>query len=228
MRKGFTIHHNGPPARCVGEPHDRCLAFWRGVRSFHMEEQDWSDIAYSWGVCPHGFRLEGRGWDKRQFANGQDIVGADDGDDSEWFTVLAFVGGGMGTGFPEEIPTAPMITSVRNLIDEGRRTRRCGLAVKPHSDFRPKPCPGETFLHLARLWDGHEFAPISTPDPSEEDDEMFLYSTSGKPVMFCAGGKSVGLNEASDLTTFASNEIKHLRLDLDTFEVFLRTYPRAS
>lgn len=229
MRSGFTIHHNGPPAQCIGQPHARCAAFWRGVRSFHMDDQGWSDIAYSFGVCPHGVPFVGRGWDKRQFANGADKVGADNGDDSEWYTVLAFVGGGKGTGEPEEIPTGPMIVGVRNLIDEGRRTQRCGLQVKPHSDFKPKPCPGETFTTLCRLWDGHPFAaPPPFPTPTPEENEMFLYSTSGKPVMFCSGGKSVGLNEASDLGTFAAAGLPHLQLDSDTFELFLKTYPRAS
>jgi hypothetical protein len=227
MRKGFTIHHNGPQANCVGQPHARCEQFWRAVRDFHVNEKGWSGIAYSFGTCPHGVPFVGQGWDRRQFANGADIVPPNDGADSEWYTVLAFVGGGEGTGEPEEIPTAAMVNTVRNLIAEGRRTRRCGLAVKPHSDFKRKPCPGETFTRLTRAWDDTPFGAPPIPRPDLEVDDMFLYSTPGKPVMFCAAGKTVGLNESGDLPTFAQNEIKHFKLDDDTYDVFLRTFPRA-
>jgi len=170
MRKGFTIHHNGPPANCVGRPHSRCVAFWAAVRAFHTNPEpigkDWSDIAYSFGVCPHGERLVGRGWDKDQFANGTDQVGADDGPNRDWYSVLVFVGGGPGTGDPEEQPTREMVVATAALIEEGRGSGRCGSAVRPHSDWKPKPCPGPTFTALSRQWDGQ---PI-TIDPPQEDD----------------------------------------------------------
>lgn len=140
-RRGFTLHHNGPPANCVGHPHSRCVAFWESVVRFHTVDKGWSGVAYSFGVCHHGERFVGRGWDRYQFANGSDTVGADDGDDSEWYTILWFVGGDDSTGDAEP-PTAAMIVATDELIREGRDTGRCGTAVLPHNRFKRKPCPG--------------------------------------------------------------------------------------
>lgn len=181
MRRGFTIHHNGPPANCVGERHSRCEAFWRAVRSFHVNDKGWSDIAYSFGVCPHGERFVGRGWDKHQFANGSDDVGADDGDDSEWYTVLVFVGGDDSTG-DKEAPTPAMVTATALLIDEGRRSGRCGNRVTPHNFWKRKPCPGPEFTALAAAWDRHPVPtrPIVSP---QEDPEMLIIDCPGRPAL---------------------------------------------
>lgn len=176
MRRGFTIHHNGPPANCIGKPHARCIAFWGAVVAYHVSDppkgQGWSGVAYSFGVCPHGVRFTGQGWDRRQFANGADLVGDNDGRDSEWYTVLAFVGGGPGTGDPEEKPTPEMTAGVGALIEEGRRTVRCDSRVLPHNAFKNKPCPGPTFEALARRWDNQ-------PITIEEEDDMALFENVG-------------------------------------------------
>jgi hypothetical protein len=152
MRKGFVIHWNGPPANCVGRTHDRCVQYWNAVRNFHMSptptRDAWSDIAYSFGVCPHGIRFTGRGWHKNQFANGSDVVPPNDGADSEWYTVLTFIGEG-------EHPTQPMIDNVKVLIHEGRQNQLCGQRVLPHNAFKIKTCPGPEFTALAKLWDNN-------------------------------------------------------------------------
>lgn len=169
MRRGFTGHYNGPPVNAVA--HTRCIAFWRAVRNFHMTAQyradgtllrkAWSDIAYSFGVCPHGERFEGRGWTQSQWANGEDQVGENNGPDSQWYTVLAFIGEG-------EVPSGPMLNALTALIAEGRDTGRCGLAVKPHNDFRIKACPGPELTLWCRAWDAVPFPPL-TPDEPEPD-----------------------------------------------------------
>lgn len=165
MKRGFVIHHNGPPAGCINRPHSRCEAFWAAVKRFHMETQGWSDIAYSFGTCPHGVRFVGRGWDKNQFAGGRDVVGSDDGPDSAWYSVLVFVGGDTSTGDTEP-PTPAMVEATSGLIAEGRATQRCEARVLPHSAFKPKPCPGPEFTALARKWDN---APLNI-----EEDEVML------------------------------------------------------
>jgi hypothetical protein len=169
MRRGFTIHHNGPPANCVGHPHPRCEAFWRAVRDFHVNDKGWSDIAYSFGVCHHGHRFVGRGWDRYQFANGSDTVGADDGDDSEWYTVLVFVGGDDDT-YDNEPPTAQMVKATAELIEEGRARGLCGDRVTPHNFWKRKACPGPEFTALAARWD-RKPSPLLTP--TEDPFAMF-------------------------------------------------------
>lgn len=169
MRQGFTVHHNGPPAECVGQGHSRCERFWAGVKNWHINGNGWSDIAYSFGICPHGIRFTGRGWVKSQFANGDDEVGADDDINGPWYSVLMFVGGGPGTGDPEEKPTAAMDHGLDLLITEGRRSGRCGMRVKPHSDWKRKPCPGPHYYTYCRTWDNQD---IVRDPPMKEWDEM--------------------------------------------------------
>lgn len=165
MKRGFTIHHNGPPAQCIGRDHSRCIAFWNAVRDFHVNAKGWSDIAYSFGTCPHGVRFMGRGWDRNQFANGADIVGINDGPDSEWYSVLVFVGGDHSTG-DTEAPTSEMVRATAELITEGRSSGRCGMRVLPHNAWKPKPCPGPQFTALANAWDNQ---PITI---DQEEDDM--------------------------------------------------------
>jgi hypothetical protein len=177
MKKGLVIHHNGPPALCVGQPHDRCERFWRAVRDYHVNTKGWSDIAYSFGVCPHGQAFVGRGWFKNQFANGSDDVGVDDGRDSEWFTVLAFVGGGSyagtSTGSPEERVTPEMERGIVSLVALGRGKGYCGDRVLPHNVFKRKVCPGPTLIALAAHLDNGATSP---PITDEGDDEMVVLS----------------------------------------------------
>lgn len=66
-----------------------------------------------------------------------------------------------------------------------------------------------------------------TPDPSQEVDDMFLYSGPGTPVFFCHAGMSVGLNEATDMPTFTDQDVKHFKLDADTFAKFQQRFPGA-
>lgn len=164
MRRGFTIHWNGPAARCVGRGHDRCEQFWSAVKRFHGEKfgAKWAATSlYSFGVCPHGVVFTGCGWSGRQAANGRDVVGEDDGPDSEWFTAFTFLGEG-------EEPTKEMIVAVRALVKQGRDAGRCGDRVLPHNRFKIKTCPGKAFSVLAGSWDRKPF----TTAPPQEEQEM--------------------------------------------------------
>ena len=193
MKNGFVIHHNGPPANCLGKPHTRCVAFWNAVKAYHQQKwPDSNDIAYSFGICPHGIRFVGRGWDKNQFAGGKDVVGHDDGPDSAWYSVLAFVGGDTSTGDTEP-PTDAMVAGVIALIDEGRDSGRCAARVLPHSAFKFKPCPGPEFTVLARAWDNQPFhAPPPVPVPEEPD--MLIIDCPGKPALVIGVGGVKRLN----------------------------------
>jgi hypothetical protein len=176
MKNGFTVHHNGPPANCLNQPHARCERFWDGVKRYHGEKfgAKWAATSlYSFGVCPHGIRFVGCGWDKNQAANGKDVVGPYDGHDSAWYTVIVFLG-------TDEKPTIDMVIATKALIAEGRDSRRCGLRVLPHNAFKVKACPGPEFTKLAKEWDDAPFtaapAPAATPAPrpatSPKDDVM--------------------------------------------------------
>jgi len=74
-----------------------------------------------------------------------------------------------------------------------------------------------------------------TPRPSHQEmPEMFTYGTAGKPVFFCHAGKSVGLNEATDLagmrkahTSVGAEPLVHYPLDDDTYAKFRERFPGA-
>ena len=206
MRRGFTIHHNGPPADCIGQPHSRCVSFWNAVRRYHTAPEPvgrgWSDIAYSFGVCPHGERLEGRGWDRRQWANGSDNVGVDNGDDSEWYTVMVFLGGDTSTG-DKETPTPEMIAATAALIGEGRSSGRCGNRVTPHNFWKQKPCPGPEFTALAKAWDNASL-PTSFDIPEPEEPDMIIIDSPGKPALVIGVG---GVKRISSAQRSALREI---------------------
>ena len=213
MRRGFTIHHNGPNANCLGKPHSRCEGFWAGVKAFHQQKwPDSNDIAYSFGVCPHGIRLEGRGWDKNQFANGTDLVGANDGADSEWYTVLTFIGWDPDTGV-EEQPTPSMIAATAALIEEGRGSGRCSTRVTPHNFWKDKRCPGLVFTARARQWDNQ---PISIPDPVKaEEPDMLIIDSPEKPalVIGVGGVKRISAEQRSALREIG---VERKQVDPDT------------
>lgn len=155
---GWTVHWNGPAAKCIGQPHRRCVAFFDAVKRYHGDKfgAKWAATSlYSFGICPHGARFTGCGWDRNQAANGTDQVGPNDGRDADWYTVFVFLGEG-------ESPTEAMVDAVRDLISEGRRTGRCGNRVLPHNAFKPKTCPGPDFTAHAKAWDRQPL--YGTPD----------------------------------------------------------------
>lgn len=167
MRYGVVLHHNGPPANCLGRAHSRCDEFWRAVCRYHGEKfgAKWAPTSlYSFGMCPHGRRYQGRGWNQSQAANGRDVVGGNDGSDANWYTVLAFIGG-------TEKPTGDMLAGLADLIAEGRNSGRCGRRVLPHNRFKSKACPGPELTDQAYTWDNASLKPLA-PTPLPEEDDM--------------------------------------------------------
>lgn len=68
-----TGHWNGPTLTVRGNTqwdHNFCAPVVRGIQNFHMDGRNWSDIAYNWVECPHGYTFEGRGLKYQNGANG--------------------------------------------------------------------------------------------------------------------------------------------------------------
>lgn len=227
MKLGMTIHHNGPVMNLIGRPHTECWRRWQGIKDYHTNPEPvgkgWSDIAYSFGACPHGERMPGRGWDKNQFANGEDIVGEEDGDDILWYSVMVMIGWNNKTGY-EEQPTPQMEACVQALIDEGRDTGKCGLRVTPHNFWKPKKCPGTRFTRLAHLWDNRPFTAPSNPLITEDDD-MIIYDCPGKPALLFSAGCQQAIN--TDKRNFLRSQgVPAKRITPDEHDV-VRTFPGA-
>jgi len=128
---GSTIHYNGPPiglGRLIPN-HAACSSTWRQIQNFHMDGRGWSDIAYTCGVCPHGYVFEGRGVGVRTAANG-----TNEGNASA-YAVFMFYGDG-------ETPTAEMYAGTSDAV-EWLRDNGAPDGVNGHRDWKPTACPGD-------------------------------------------------------------------------------------
>lgn len=192
MRLGFTLHWNGPPVPTqVNADHVHCGPFWQSIRVYHTRKppfgRGWSSIAYSFGTCPHGIVFNGNGWNGRQFANGEDEVGADNGPDSVWYTIMAFLGEGQHV-------THPMMGGITNLIHTGRVNGFCGSRITPHSWWKRKTCPGPELTRYAEMYDNQRLPIVGATQPEPEDLEMFIADCQGRPALLVDGGYARPIN----------------------------------
>ena len=159
-RRGVVVHYNGPPV--VYTTPAAAMRVVQGIQRYHRS-LGWSDGAYSYVVDQFGNCYEMRG-DAIQFANGRDVVGTYDGPDVEWYTVMWL--GGQG-----QKPTPAAIATIVALV-ELKRSQGAGMALKPHCDFRIKPCPGPELIELCRRYDGKPFHHPTPKIAASEEDEM--------------------------------------------------------
>ena len=66
----FVVHYSAADADEQAN-HAICAARVKGIQRYHMDTQGWSDIAYNWLVCKHGYIFRGRGWKVRSAATGE-------------------------------------------------------------------------------------------------------------------------------------------------------------
>lgn len=106
----------------------------RRIQADHMEgrnsdKQPWADIAYNFVVW-NDYVFEGRGWDHRSAANGENDANAN------YLAICVLIG-------PGESFTEASMFSVAELTAIGRRNHGVGPDVWPHSHFRQTACPGD-------------------------------------------------------------------------------------
>src|SRR5690606_16970827 len=125
-RKGLVIHYDGSNQGLARKAHTSCVAYWKATRRFHMgPARGWADIGYSFGACPHGYVMEGRGLDR--------IQAAQPGGNDTWYSVTLMSG-------PGEDPTPAQIDAVRQLR-QWLMGKGVAGAVRGHRDFIPTSCP---------------------------------------------------------------------------------------
>ncbi|MEU1008208.1 N-acetylmuramoyl-L-alanine amidase [Streptomyces sp. NPDC005890] len=131
--KGVKVHYEGTAVSTkLLTDHDACIAEWQDIRESHLAntKENYSDIAYNYGACPHGYLLEGRGIGKRTGANGnQDLNRAH-------YAIVGLVG---SEGLTE--PTDAMLGAIRDGI-ELLRKHGAGNEIKGHRDGYATTCPG--------------------------------------------------------------------------------------
>lgn len=123
--QGICQHWFGSPKAAAS--HSGCDDLLRSVQRSH-QAGEYNDIAYNFGVCPHGTVYELRGWAVQTGANGTSAANR---------THLAIVYMA-GTGDPlTDLGKA----SLRELYHEAFR-RGVGQTVKRHGEFVGTSCPG--------------------------------------------------------------------------------------
>jgi hypothetical protein len=131
--KGVKVHYEGTAVSTrLLTDHDACIAEWKAIRASHLANkvENYSDIAYNYGACPHGYLLEGRGIGKRTGANGNQTL------NQAHYAIVGLVG---SEGLTE--PTDEMLSAIRDGI-ELLRQHGAGSEIKGHRDGYATACPG--------------------------------------------------------------------------------------
>ncbi|MGI5196591.1 peptidoglycan-binding protein [Streptomyces sp. CA-288835] len=131
--KGVKVHYTGGHvSRQLLEDHSLCLALWRDIRAAHLANvaENYSDVAYNYAACVHGYLLEGRGIGRRTGANGSQAL------NRAHYAVLGLVG---SSGLTE--PTDELLHAIRDGIEHLRK-HGAGSEIKGHKDGYSTSCPG--------------------------------------------------------------------------------------
>ncbi|KAL4862343.1 hypothetical protein BDV12DRAFT_203131 [Aspergillus spectabilis] len=150
--KGVKVHYVGP--EYSSRDHSKCPAYMKSIQTMHLNNaaENYMDIAYSLGVCEHGYVFDGRGKGHRSGANGDTTLNA------EHYAVLAFLG---KAGLNE--PTDDQVLGIQDAIAYLRRAG-AGDDIKGHRDGYSTECPGAALYELVtgggldpgKLYDGGE------------------------------------------------------------------------
>ncbi len=155
-RNGLVVHYDGANQGLATKEHEACKKYWRNTRVFHMgPSRGWSDIGYSFGVCPHGRVMEGRGVNRQQAAQ--------PGGNSTWYS-CTFMSG------DKEQPTLNQMQAFRDLRSWLRGNYGISAAVTYHGKFISTSCPGDILRKM--VLDGSLVTGSLFPKPETtiEDD----------------------------------------------------------
>jgi len=133
-RSGVALHYDGSNRNLANKNHRECVAYWKWCRGFHMKTRGWADIGYSFGVCPHGFVFEGRGWNREQAAQ--------PGGNTTYYSITLMCGPS------DRIPQVQIDTV--NLLIGLMKSKGVSTVIKGHSNFYNTSCPGDKIRSLMR------------------------------------------------------------------------------
>jgi hypothetical protein len=161
---GVKVHYEGSPVSTrLLTDHDACIAEWKAIRASHLANtvENYSDIAYNYGACPHGFLLEGRGIGKRTGANGNQTLNI------AHYAIVGLVG---SEGLTE--PTDAMLGAIRDGI-ELLRANGAGSEIKGHRDGYATACPGTAL---------YAWVQQGAPRPTAEEEDVPLTADEIKKI----------------------------------------------
>lgn len=149
-KNGLVVHYDGSDQGLAKKPHSACRDYWKRTRQFHMgPDRGWLDIGYSYGCCPHGYVLEGRGWQRAQAAQ--------PGGNTTW-TSVTFMSG------DHEKPTDAQVNVFRELRS-WLRGKGLAAAISYHGKFISTSCPGPVLRGMVT-------SGALTGAPAKEEDDM--------------------------------------------------------
>ncbi|CAM5626009.1 hypothetical protein STENM36S_07625 [Streptomyces tendae] len=157
--KGVKVHYEGTPVSTkLLTDHNACIAEWKNIRKSHLanKTENYSDVAYNYAACPHGYLLEGRGLRKRTGANGNQTL------NQAHYAIVGLVG---SEGLTQ--PTDAMLSAIRDGIDLLRKNG-AGSEIKGHRDGYATACPGGPLY--AWVQKGAPRPGTNTTTPPKEDD----------------------------------------------------------
>ncbi|MFJ6440273.1 peptidoglycan recognition family protein [Streptomyces sp. NPDC091649] len=172
--RGVKVHYEGTAVSTrLLTDHDACLDEWKNIRRSHLANtaENYSDVAYNYAACPHGYLLEGRGLRRRTGANGSQAL------NRAHFAILGLVG---SSGLTE--PPDAMLTAIRDGIDL-LRENGAGGEIRGHRDGYATACPGgPLYAWVQKGAPRPTTAPTSpkeTDMPLTKDDIKTLATTDG-------------------------------------------------
>jgi len=148
--RGVCVHWEGTGWAWPWD-HSTCDDKVRQIQAYHMDVKGWSDIAYNFLACPHGYVFEGRGLNRRSSANGT-------WDANTWWYAVQCMWGTAGGSAP-----LALLTAARDAIDYCRAEGGAGTELRGHRDLHSTDCPGDQLYAWA-----HQGAP--SPVTTTEDD----------------------------------------------------------
>lgn len=154
--KGVKVHYEGTAVSTkLLTDHDLCIAEWKSIRASHLAntQENYSDVAYNYAACPHGYLLEGRGLRRRTGANGNATLNA------AHYAILGLVG---SSGLTK--PTDAMLHAIRDGI-ELMRANGAGIEIKGHRDGYATACPGP---------DLYAWVQQGAPRPTAQEEDVAL------------------------------------------------------
>lgn len=132
--KGVKVHWAGKEvSAALAKDHNRCIALWRAIREAHLAnvQENYSDVAYNYAACVHGYVLEGRGTGRRTGANGDQAL------NRAHYAVLGLIGEEGLNGLTDEL-----LNAIRDAI-EHLQGHGAGGEIKGHRDGKATKCPGD-------------------------------------------------------------------------------------
>ncbi|MGJ5898538.1 peptidoglycan recognition protein family protein [Streptomyces niveiscabiei] len=157
--RGVKIHYEGTSVSTrLLTDHSACLAEWKDIRASHLanKRENYSDVAYNYAACPHGYLLEGRGIGRRTGANGNQEL------NRNHYAIVGLLG---SSGLTK--PTDAMLGAIRDGI-ELLRKNGAGTEIKGHRDGYATDCPGGPLY----AWVQKGAPRPATTSTSKEDTDM--------------------------------------------------------